>query len=583
MQSTFGLHSEKETPIGFMTIEHENLKLRDENRKLKEENERLKENLKNVIFHSDELSKLLKSLSLEPENPACSNMDQSIMFGAKKNPYEEYENRPAKSRLTMNHEWDWENKPIKPTSILVNQSSIDYQRRRSKSVCFGERNLIHELIEMENNRSTDQPDNKMEVEKEEKQTNKRLDSSEEENLPKDKPSKKVKSKKIAPKPAANKIVSKITIQPRIYNLDTSSESNQNEIQNEKPVTLPSNKCNCNGDCLTNRCSCKKSLTGCSSRCHNGNPCKNLSALKENKFLMKRNVCSDPEQRLTPKKISKHTQTTNRTNLVNFLMAKLKQNLKLKSNLFFFLFGLITNRKLAVVVPFRDRFEELIFFVPHISKFLHSKSINFKIFIVNQVDSYRFNRASLINIGFLVSMNECDYMAMHDVDLLPLSEKLDYSYPLKGPFHVSTPGLHPEYNYSTFIGGILIITKEDFIHTNGMSNRYWGWGREDDEFYLRLQKANITVQRPNLRDFTTGRNFTFFNNHNAEKRKRDKKRFLKQKKESLVRDHTGLDTIQYRLHEKKEILIDKFVCTVVNVELFCDRYDTHWCNMDYQFF
>ena len=137
---------------------------------------------------------------------------------------------------------------------------------------------------------------------------------------------------------------------------------------------------------------------------------------------------------------------------------------------------VDEHKLAIVVPFRDRFDELLLFVPHISKYLAAKSVTFKIYVVNQVDKFRFNRAALINVGFLVSAPECDYMAMHDVDLLPLSDQLDYGYPKnKNPYHVSAPGLHPEYSYSTFIGGILIVTKENFLTTNGMSTRYWGWG------------------------------------------------------------------------------------------------------------
>jgi xylosylprotein 4-beta-galactosyltransferase len=67
---------------------------------------------------------------------------------------------------------------------------------------------------------------------------------------------------------------------------------------------------------------------------------------------------------------------------------------------------LTKHKLAIVVPFRDRFDELLVFVPHISKFLSMQSIDFKIYIINQIDKYRFNRASLINVGFLISMNEC---------------------------------------------------------------------------------------------------------------------------------------------------------------------------------
>lgn len=34
-----------------------------------------------------------------------------------------------------------------------------------------------------------------------------------------------------------------------------------------------------------------------------------------------------------------------------------------------------------------------------------------------------------------------------------------------------------------------------LQCNGMSNRFWGWGREDDEFYRRLRKAELQVTKP----------------------------------------------------------------------------------------
>lgn len=74
---------------------------------------------------------------------------------------------------------------------------------------------------------------------------------------------------------------------------------------------------------------------------------------------------------------------------------------------------------------------------------------------------RFNRASLINVGFLESGNDTDYIAMHDVDLLPLNEQLDYSFPEAGPFHVASPELHPLYHYKTYVGGILLLTKQHY--------------------------------------------------------------------------------------------------------------------------
>lgn len=164
-------------------------------------------------------------------------------------------------------------------------------------------------------------------------------------------------------------------------------------------------------------------------------------------------------------------------------------------------------KLAILVPFRDRFEELLQFVPHLTKFLQKQNIDHHIFVLNQIDRFRFNRASLINVGFRFSSGVYDYIAMHDVDLLPLNDDLRYDYPGDdGPLHIASPKLHPRYHYETFVGGILLIRREHFQKVNGMSNKYWGWGLEDDEFYVRLKDAGFKVLRP--QNIKTGINDTF---------------------------------------------------------------------------
>ena len=45
-------------------------------------------------------------------------------------------------------------------------------------------------------------------------------------------------------------------------------------------------------------------------------------------------------------------------------------------------------KLGVIVPYRERFEELLEFVPHMSKYLAEKNIWYQIYVINQVDEYR---------------------------------------------------------------------------------------------------------------------------------------------------------------------------------------------------
>ena len=44
--------------------------------------------------------------------------------------------------------------------------------------------------------------------------------------------------------------------------------------------------------------------------------------------------------------------------------------------------------MTIVVPFKDRFEELLIFAPAIAKFLNKQKIKHNIFVVNQIDTLR---------------------------------------------------------------------------------------------------------------------------------------------------------------------------------------------------
>ncbi|CAG7820175.1 unnamed protein product [Allacma fusca] len=234
--------------------------------------------------------------------------------------------------------------------------------------------------------------------------------------------------------------------------------------------------------------------------------------------------------------------------------------------------------LAVIVPFRNRFEELQTFAPYIHGFLNRQHIPHLIFIVNQVDKYRFNRAALINVGFKYAKNQSTYMVMHDVDLLPLNRNLSYKKPGKAHvMHVAAPGLHPKYDYPTFIGGILIISNEDFAKVNGMSNLYWGWGLEDDEFYVRLKNADMKVARPTV---TTSKSNTFEHIHAT--RPRDMTKCFDQYNKTRKRDRmTGLRNVNYTLVSTTRIVIQDTPLTVLNVQLKCDFQMSPWCDCSKQ--
>ena len=63
-----------------------------------------------------------------------------------------------------------------------------------------------------------------------------------------------------------------------------------------------------------------------------------------------------------------------------------------------------------------------------------------------------------------------------------------------------------------------------LQVNGLSNLFWGWGREDDELYVRMKEAGMKVHYP--QGITTGYS-TFKHIHDKQKRPRDQKRYENQ--------------------------------------------------------
>ena len=58
---------------------------------------------------------------------------------------------------------------------------------------------------------------------------------------------------------------------------------------------------------------------------------------------------------------------------------------------------------------------------------YHSSLDFKIYIIEQTPEKLFNRAKLLNIGYDQAKDYCDYICLHDVDMLPEDESCDYSY------------------------------------------------------------------------------------------------------------------------------------------------------------
>ena len=123
---------------------------------------------------------------------------------------------------------------------------------------------------------------------------------------------------------------------------------------------------------------------------------------------------------------------------------------------------------------------------------------------------------------------------------------------------------------------MVLWTPIFFYFSGMSNRYWGWGLEDDEFHRRLLDSNLKVQRPI--NITTGKESTFKHFHSSRSRKRDTIKCYNQHEVTRKRDRqTGLDNVQFKTGRIFQNCVDNIPYTLINVVLECDRGKTPWCD------
>jgi hypothetical protein len=157
---------------------------------------------------------------------------------------------------------------------------------------------------------------------------------------------------------------------------------------------------------------------------------------------------------------------------------------------------VKNKKLGVIVPYRNREEHLKIFKEKIVKYLSARKILYEIIIVNQDNAKLFNRGMLLNIGFKIAEElGCEYVVFHDVDMIP--ERVDYSYsdtPLHMATNFKTDDSIENKNeiFEEYFGGVTMFTMDTFRKIDGYSNKYWGWGYEDTDLLHRCRKNNIKL-------------------------------------------------------------------------------------------
>lgn len=152
-------------------------------------------------------------------------------------------------------------------------------------------------------------------------------------------------------------------------------------------------------------------------------------------------------------------------------------------------------KLGICIPYRNRKEHIERLIPRLSIYLNSRGIDHKFYVGHQVDDKLFNRGAMKNIAAYHAFQDgCDYIAWHDVDMVPHKSNCDYSYPENTPIHIATKLSKYDFGlgYDQYFGGVVLFNKEQVELTNGYSNDYWDWGQEDDDLFWRCYFEGMTT-------------------------------------------------------------------------------------------
>ncbi|XP_061661938.1 beta-1,4-galactosyltransferase 1-like [Syngnathoides biaculeatus] len=161
---------------------------------------------------------------------------------------------------------------------------------------------------------------------------------------------------------------------------------------------------------------------------------------------------------------------------------------------------IAKHKVAIIIPFRNRDEHLKQWLYYLHPILMRQQLDYGVYVINQAGEGVFNRAKLLNAGFVEALKYYDYncFVFSDVDLVPLDDRNLYRC-FDNPRHLAVAMDKFQYSlpYYTYFGGVCSLSKEQYLRINGFPNTFWGWGGEDDDIYNRIVYRGMSISRPNM--------------------------------------------------------------------------------------
>lgn len=212
---------------------------------------------------------------------------------------------------------------------------------------------------------------------------------------------------------------------------------------------------------------------------------------------------------------------------------------------------------AIIVPYRNRADQLEQFLIYMHNFLRMQMIHYKIYVIEQDDNEKFNRAKLLNIGATYAANDgFTCLILHDVDLIPLQLGNIYAC-TDSPRHMCSSLNKFRFNlmYEGLFGGAVSIQTETFKNINGLSNAFEGWGGEDDDFYERVKFHNHKICR-----FEPDYSRYVMLTHKQEKKNEDRNKLLLTGKNRFKTD--GLNSLEFKEtgYEKRPLFTRILVTT-----------------------
>ncbi|XP_011146775.1 beta-1,4-N-acetylgalactosaminyltransferase bre-4 [Harpegnathos saltator] len=208
---------------------------------------------------------------------------------------------------------------------------------------------------------------------------------------------------------------------------------------------------------------------------------------------------------------------------------------------------VARHRVAIIIPFRDRLQHLQILLYNLHPILLRQQIDYQIFVIEQEGSGPFNRAMLMNVGYVEALKErtFDCFIFHDVDLLPEDDRNLYTCP-EQPRHMSVAVDKFKYRlpYADLFGGVSAMSREHFQLVNGFSNVFWGWGGEDDDMANRIKAHGLHISRypANVARYKMLL-------HKKEKANPKRYEFLKTGRKRFSTD--GLANLQYELIDKRK--------------------------------